>query len=77
MIESGVIRRFMERRNGISRHDPSNGVVIGVDGRNYYINRNNNDNFENNWNFNNNNNNGNNRNNNNRNNNNNGNRNNQ
>ena len=57
MIDRGIIRKIMERRPGVSRHDPQNGVVIGCDGRNYYLNRpSNNDNFGN-WNNNNNNNN--------------------
>ena len=60
MMDNGTIQRIMERRPGISRHDPSNGVIIGIDGRNYYINNNHQHNdFGNNqnWNFNNNNNN--------------------
>ena len=67
MIDRGVIRKIMERRPNIRRHDPRNGVVIGCDGRNYFINgangNNNNDNFGN-WNNGNNNNNNNSRNNN-------------
>ena len=54
MIENGTIQRIMERRNGVSRHDPRNGVIIGCDGRNYYLNNfnnnnNNNQDFGHNW----------------------------
>ena len=59
---------IMEKRPGVRPHDPDHGVILGIDGRNYYINtHNNNTNFGNNnngnWNNNNNNNGNNNRNN--------------
>ena len=72
MIDKGIIQKIMERRPGVRAHDPRNGVVIGIDGRNYFLNNNNHnnafDNGNNNNNWGNNNNRNNNNNNNNRNN---------
>ena len=36
-IDNGTIQRIMERRVGVQKHDPRNGVVIGIDGKNYYL----------------------------------------
>ena len=57
MIDKGIIKMIMEKRPGIRAHDPNNGVVLGIDGRNYFIRGQNdnvfgNNNNNNNWNFN-------------------------
>ena len=47
MIDKGIIQKILERRPGVRPHDPRNGVIIGVDGRNYFLNQHNNNNNNN------------------------------
>ena len=38
-MDNGTIQKIMERRVGVQKHDPRNGVILGIDGRNYYLNQ--------------------------------------